>query len=713
MGWPWGYAVITAAVCLFVAVATQTALPSRSTPPDVDRATVRAAAATLDDTLTFPLPAGGESPAGRFNSLSALQCRRHGGSGGGFGGGSSSGGDGKGGSGKFGATADRGPGWVFVANSSARPVFIPFAPGTCAAPLSDAFQLQYLAAPAHTDAKFAKSGASTDVDVGGNVREEYEWAGNTLLSWGVHIARDRAPIGGELTAERFSPQPCASRGGGPPPEGVLCEKQLVRMLGQHRGTVEGRVDRWIGVYDVALITRANFGWALDRNAYVVASSDLVSAAGGRGSAVVTYTDRTGTTRPVLLGEAGLLSLGRAALADPSWLGPSVPGDVSATVSLQTAEDSMIRRRASWKMHPGLGGGRAGATHNRSATATPWLEEVAYALCIPPVESFVGDPGLCTGVRQRPPSPPVTLTADGVPVAATLDLAARTFRGQTGVSVRWQVLPTRRLETTAPPCDLSAAFKWNDVRRQPIWLLGRGDREVPRAGWSANPAEADLARHLRTCRFAGARFNVTAVSKWRGSLIDRAAELSQDYRRDLFLVDPPAPPATATDFVLAALVVVPEAVALVQVLLQPAPLPEPTVWSGRTRRTLSVALVIIAGAVSLLGAGFLDAQEQAGSSWRAATLRIETRIAANETEQALVTGRRIDYSGRPVWHIESLFLVARPGYRPATTRKLFISLSVVYGVLTFMVLTLGLWRWTSRRRAAAAAAEEPFTVDWEG
>ncbi|GAB0492355.1 hypothetical protein MMPV_003617 [Pyropia vietnamensis] len=678
--------------CFVIAAALKAAPHLYSHPLLSDEFTVRAEAVSPEpsDIIPFPASAGEETVAGRLHTIPSLQCRTHG-----SGGGSSSS-----------SNNDDGLGWVLVANSSARPVFIPYAPGTCASPLSDAFQLQYLADPGHIDKKFGRSGTSTHVG-GNNITGEYDWAGNTLWSWGVHTARNRVPAGGEVAADWYSPQPCAMRSGGPPLEGLLCEEQLVRLLGQHRGTRMGRVDRWVGVFDVALITRGTLGWALDKSGYVVASGDVVSA--GTGSAhpsLVTYTDGSGATRPVLVGESGLLSLGRAALADPSWLGPSVPGGFLAHVDLQTTEDSMVQRRVGWKMKTGLERGQ-----NTSAHVTPWLQEVAYALCSPPIGSFVRNAGLCAGVRPRLlPSHAATLSADGEKVADSLDMTARQFRGQTGVSVSWKIHPQRRLVVLSPQCDFPSQMKFNDVRRQPIWLLGRGDREIPRAGWSANPAEADLARRLGSCRYTTYRRDLTGVTKWPVDLTDRAAELSQSFRRDLFLVDEPTAPASDTDIILAGLVVVPEAVTLLLLLLQPPPSPKPGAKQRLVLRALSLGFIVFAGGVSLLGIQYLNTQEQNGSNWRAAALRTEIRIAANETEQALLPGQRIDYSGRRVWHVESLFLIARPGYRPTVTRKLYISLSVGYGMLSLAVVTKALWGTYNRWRAAAVDGGDSETRD---
>lgn len=685
------YTFAAAATFIVVAATLRTAPYLHNHPPLSEGIAVRAVAASAqpDHTLPFPDMASVEAPAQGFHTTPSLQCRIHGSSGGRSSNNSS----------------DDGPSWVLVANSTARPAVIPYAPGTCAAPLSDAFQLQYLADPARIDSMFGSSGASTDVS-GKDLTGEYEWAGNTLLSWGVHTARNRVPAGGEVAADWYGPQPCAMQSDGPPPGGLLCEEQLVRLLGQQRGTRMGRVDRFFGVFDVALITRASLGWALDKSGYVVASGDVVSAgAGGVTPALVTYTDGSGVTRPVLVGEAGLLSLGRSVLADPSWLGPSVPGGFLASVDLQTTEEPMVQRRAGWEMKPGLENGK-----NRSAHVTPWLQEVAYALCSPPAESFVGNAILCSNVPPRPSPSPITLSADGEQAADRLYMTARQYRGQTGVSVSWKILSPRRLVVPAPPCDFSSDVKWNDVRRQPIWLLGRGDREIPRAGWSANPFEADLARRLGSCRYTNFDRSLTGVTKWPVDLTDRAAELSQSFRRDLFLVDQPAAPASDSDITLAGLVVLPEAVALLLLLWEPSSIPKPGTRMRLVCRALRVVLIVVAGGISLHAVHILDKQERNGSNWRAAALRIETRIAVNETEQANLAGQFIDYSGRPVWHVESLFLVARLGYRPTVTRKLLIFLSAVYGVLSLAVVTKSLWGWYAWWNAATIDAGDSENSD---
>lgn len=76
----------------------------------------------------------------------------------------------------------------------------------------------------------------------------------------------------------------------------------------------------------------------------------------------------------------------------------------------------------------------------------------------------------------------------------------------------------------------------------------------------------------------------------------------------------------------------------------------------------------------------------------------------------MSGQQIDYTGRPVWYVESLFLVARPGYRPAVTRRLLIVLSVLYGILSVVVVVNGLRRWW---RADVGAAEDPEAAAAKG
>lgn len=50
----------------------------------------------------------------------------------------------------------------------------------------------------------------------------------------------------------------------------------------------------------------------------------------------------------------------------------------------------------------------------------------------------------------------------------------------------------------------------------------------------------------------------------------------------------------------------------------------------------------------------------------------------------------DYRGRLTWHIESLFIVARTGYRPHLTRRLLVASIVAYVMLIAAVILWPEW-----------------------
>ncbi|OSX74972.1 hypothetical protein BU14_0259s0007 [Porphyra umbilicalis] len=672
---------VAAAAAALLGAAPRSAVPAAA----LDGAAVHAAggpaaAAGLATTIPFPVPAGG-APVGRLHTLPSLQCRLHGNGGGGR----------------------RGPGWTLVANASAADVFIPYAPGTCAAPLTDAFQLQYLAAPGRTSAAFIMPPASTAVETGGNVSAEYEWAGNALSIQGARVAKRQPPVGGELAAEGFYPHPCAGRKA-PRSAGLLCAEEAVRQLALHRNSRSGSVLRYVGAYDVAAITRVTSGWALDAAAFTVGAEDTLSAVDG--PALATYTDAAGATRPVLIGEAALLSRGRAALADPAWLAAAAaPGGLDVNVTLRSYVDARVARRTTWAFPPLRGRGGDANARAGGAAAGAWLGEIATALCAPPISSFVTDAGVCAGVARQSPPPPVSLTADGELVSGRLGLDARATRGHTEAAVVWATRRASRVAPVAPPpCARVRLPRWDEPWREPIWLLGRGDREVPHAGAAAATAEAALAARLGACRYAPAVSGGDGPSRWRGDLHRRARRLTRAYERELFADDAPKDPVSNAELLLAVLVVVPEVLALVVLLVTPSSPATPSDWVGLARYAAILALVAAAGAVSLLGIGFLDAQERRGSAWRAATVRMDTRLVAAATESPKTLASAVDYTGRRVWHVESLILIARPGYRSSVTRRLLAGMGAVYGALVVVVVAKLVTVYVARRGTSAGAAE---------
>eukprot|EP00170_Pyropia_yezoensis_P008585 contig_36232_g8616 len=338
------------------------------------------------------------------------------------------------------------------------------------------------------------------------------------------------------------------------PAALVCEEEVARLLTLHRNQWMGGVQRQRGQFDVLSVMRVTAGVALDGDGFVVGAVDMVSAASGTSPTlpVVTLTprDNGGAPRAVLAGEAALLSLGRGVLADPSWLGASFPGTINASVVLDGWHDGTGQPMRRWSLR-----------HGTPATnASRWLQGVATILCSSPSASFVTDSGYCDGVRQRQPARRAPLRAGGHPVAASLGLGDGHHAGWSETGLLWKV-NRPDVPVTAPACPPSFARVTRDTTqpRQPLWLLGRGDRELHATGRAAG-TEAGLARRLSSCALNGTASALPFVPL----VVDDSAltaQLAQRYRRDIFQVDPPADPISDAELILAVLVVVPEAAGL--------------------------------------------------------------------------------------------------------------------------------------------------------
>lgn len=112
---------------------------SNATWVAVTAATVTAAPSSKVAIIPFPSPPRGAPRVGRFHALPSLKCQLHPAAAGG-------------------ASPDPaavaapggapGTGWTLQANDTTAPVFIPYAPGTCASPVEDAWKFEALSAPA-------------------------------------------------------------------------------------------------------------------------------------------------------------------------------------------------------------------------------------------------------------------------------------------------------------------------------------------------------------------------------------------------------------------------------------------------------------------------------------------------------------------------------------------------------------------------------------
>ncbi|GAB0491663.1 hypothetical protein MMPV_002917 [Pyropia vietnamensis] len=705
--WPAAVAV-AAAAAVVAAVATRVAgfpVPRRSGSHGFATGFSPAAAAAAKATATlapagltpavipFPSPPPGVPLVGRFNAPPSLQCRLHPGAAGG----ASPDPDAV----AAPAGASHGTGWVLQANASSAPIFIPYAPGTCASPLEDARQFEALSAPAELARTWLKPVESVALPSTGNVDAEFVWEGNAFYAEASTMAIRRGLVGTDIRSEWFRPQPCGEAAGNPLPglAGLVCEADLTRMLTLQRNHWYSLLRRERGVFDVLAVTRITSGVALDGKAHVVAALDALSAWGGPRSgarvSVVTYTTRDGVIRPVLVGETALLSLGRGVFADPSWLGGATfPRGPAARVVLDRMPG---KNKLTWSLWDPAG------MPTSSTNSSQWLQRLASVLCRPPASSFVLDLTLCDGVEPPRPSGRGTALAGGRRVADTVGVGAGHFVGFTQ-DVVWWVLKPRPGPPTAPPCP--AAFDNLDGSMapwQPIWLLGRGSRELHTA-LPGGEAEAHLAARISSCTSSRTRPELLGRVRMTWDVGVMTTDLSQRYRRDLFRKDPPADPVSNVQVLLAALVVLPEAAAALLLLIQ--------LWGRRTplrhwygREGLSYALVLITGAAVLIGISYLDKQEHAGHAWRAATVRLDTRLSVNKTEEEFEDRDPYRYGGRIVTYGETLFLLARTGYRPQQTRSLLIGSVTMYAALTVLVIVQALVQGFRPRLHSEPAAEQ--------
>lgn len=291
------------------------------------------------------------------------------------------------------------------------------------------------------------------------------------------------------------------------------------MLSIHRNQGVGTIRRHRGIYDVLSVHRTSYGVTLDERGEVVVALDIVSDASGLDNvAVVQYTTRDGHERPVLAGETALLTLGRAVVADPSWLGAAFPGGLNASVFFSTLHPSTSYQSVTWPL-------RHGAT---AINSSRWLQNLATTLCTPPASSFVVDDSFCDGVRQRSRSLRFPLRAGGRPVAASLGLSAVTTVSQTEMEHVWIInLPDKNVSALACP-DLDG---WTDDNAtQTLWLLGRSDRELHATGPTGS-TEMELAASLSSCAMSDVRKDLASVYNFLDH--DLTYQLSQRYRRDRF------------------------------------------------------------------------------------------------------------------------------------------------------------------------------------
>lgn len=163
------------------------------------------------------------------------------------------------------------------------------------------------------------------------------------------------------------------------------------------------------------------------------------------------------------------------------------------------------------------------------------------------------------------------------------------------------------------------------------------------------------------------------------------------------------PASDSTMVLASLLPVPEMVALTGVLLAKGPRPAAGAVATAVRHAASATHIAVVGVGSVFGFGPFDEAERSGSAWRVATVHLDVRVAANATELATTSTPAL--AGRRVRYVESLILVARPGYRLALTHGLLAYWAVTYGILLLALVVVLSRGWVRRYRVFVNAKEK--------
>lgn len=277
------------------------------------------------------------------------------------------------------------------------------------------------------------------------------------------------------------------------------EADVARLLTLQRNTLSGSVARQTGVYDVVAVTRSTAGYC----AGPVCSGTGVMAVDVLGGveysqnathvqySLVTFVHANGTDGQVVsVRDRGLLSLGRAVMADGRWLArlPEWRSYFNVGMVLFAAASD----RPSDAVPPGLesrvwdlrGDGRG-----RRGGSTAWLQTIAYTFCQPPARSFVRDPErLCAGLTEPPPPARSgrrgnTPSVNGQPVPTATHPSS-----MVGRSAMWYFLGWPRAH--APRA--ADVRTWDDVLlERPCWLAGLGSRELN----AGSPDEVGLARRL--------------------------------------------------------------------------------------------------------------------------------------------------------------------------------------------------------------------------
>jgi len=517
--------------------------------------------------------------------------------------------------------------------------------------------------------------------------------------------------------------------------------QLVGTLTLYRNSLGGSMARAHDPLGLSVVAASalRLGVCLDATCAIAAAVDTTraaplldagAAAGGAGRAppttavgtpILTHRDADGVARPVAVANTGLLTLGRAALASPSWFATATPptawaATLDAEVVLRAdpppvaadGGDPPPHRSRSWRL-----GGPVAAPPGASASAADagalhWLDAVAATLCTPQ-RLLSNDAGLCDGSsRGEFPEP----LRHGWPTALTT----------------WSVVPPApslvadAAALPLPPWSPSSAQRVALADGSPAFAAAAREADVPREINPASVAEARLASALGQ-RLAvlpvppvatavnGTATTASAVLTGQRSVAaiqsasaSRLTALAAAYDGRVFASTyDPGDALTRVDMLLAVLVLLPELFALLG-MWWTAPV-------SRDGRHCGVFLLLyVGGVLSLAGVWALVWWEVRRADW-----------TGSAEEWALHAVLPTDFDGAPnrteglagtVVVLERTLLIGSVIFSwYAYVVRLAIGLSVAYCLLTTPLVVVGSvrfvrhrWRIRGARRGAGCGAK---------
>lgn len=486
---------------------------------------------------------------------------------------------------------------------------------------------------------------------------------------------------------------------------VWGEAQLARLLTLQRNSVGGAVGRSGAgsTWDVVAFTRLTGGLCASPTC---ADFSAVATLGGASPPNTTpLLTRTATvndagapvvpplTQTVAMFEHDVLTLGRAAAADPGWLrtpsGEQVWGGppVARVNALTPAYAAVVKD----------------AENNARPSAA--MELAAYAWCQEPRSAFIHSHAynLCKGVPEATvPTPAIFVgNAGATPIAVAGDVAP--------IDVVWTY-------SGAPggdgggggsgPCP-DAAFTATYAPR-PEWLAGLGSREV-------NPASEDevaLARTMSSCTVAtpagvgeggapgsvGDLYSLLLLEE-RERRRALTTSLSRVYDGKVFRRAEPDQPASNAEVVLAVVVVTPAIVALLVGVATGKK------WDDHAYFQYGAAF--LGGLFGLTGIITLAVIEGEGDAFRAVALRSVLHVQTGGTAAAPSPDPLLlpDLNGSRLLLSETVYVVARSGYRRGMLVGLAGGLCGGYAALGLVVLGVALWANSQKYEESQSTVQE--------